>query len=303
MILSEKDCDQFIRLHNFLVYFAYKIQRKEEIRYPESGKDSWRDFLEDDEQFQAERLHARNFLYDSPDLIGRFLQENPFRLSREDLDIVGSWKHFVKDNFFVSRHLKKYSVFLAANDEPKAYGVLGISDEIEDLLGSRTPWYVEAVLLPFKDWIVYDGLLGISNITFGGGFRRSIDDSYMKAKTRYGIITSLPLEEEHEGEEDHLAMLRFYLKSERNREYYEEEIHELLDNHPSLAVPYHQEMGKVHARRYKRILRDIGFSNAWFGILDGCIVGSGRTRDDLMMNLKPILPPKMAEFMYVFRVK
>lgn len=52
----------------------------------------------------------------------------------------------------------------------------------------------ETVLLPFKDRIVYDGLLSGYNISFGGGIKRMLNDSYRRAKERQGIVTSLPIE-------------------------------------------------------------------------------------------------------------
>jgi len=54
---------------------------------------------------------------------------------------------------------------------------------------------VQTVLLPFQGMIVYDGLLASYNITFGGGIRRMLNESYNEAKARQGIVTSLPMSE------------------------------------------------------------------------------------------------------------
>ena len=40
--------------------------------------------------------------------------------------------------------------------------------------------------------IVYDGLMSAYSITFGPGIRRSLNESYKKAKAVFGIVTSLP---------------------------------------------------------------------------------------------------------------
>ena len=50
------------------------------------------------------------------------------------------------------------------------------------------PFVVEAVLLPFKDKIIYDSFLGARNISFGKGVRDSIKDAYEQAKVKTGII-------------------------------------------------------------------------------------------------------------------
>ena len=87
---------------------------------------------------------------------------------------------------------------------------------------------LQAVLLPFKGQIVYDGFLLPYRIFFGAGIRRSLNDEYQAAKARYGIITSLPFMAE-EDERSDADKLRFYLRSKRNREQYHEEIEALLD--------------------------------------------------------------------------
>jgi hypothetical protein len=62
-------------------------------------------------------------------------------------------------------------------------------------------------------------------------------------------------------------------------------------------------MGKSYARSYGKRLREIGLSDAWFGILEGLIVASGKTKADLEQNLKAIVPSFMQEFVYLYRLK
>lgn len=50
---------------------------------------------------------------------------------------------------------------------------------------------VEAILLPFKGKIIYDGLLSGYSIHFGGGIRSNLNRLYMNAKQRNRIITTL----------------------------------------------------------------------------------------------------------------
>src|SRR5207249_9433157 len=56
------------------------------------------------------------------------------------------------------------------------------------------PVLAETVLLPFKDKVIYDGLLGRYNIFFGGGIRRGLQERYSTAKERFGIVTTLPVQ-------------------------------------------------------------------------------------------------------------
>ena len=107
-----------------------------------------------------------------------------------------SWRHLVHGKFYVFRELKKYTVFLSTDKQPVAYGVLALSQPFEELVGPYLPVLTQTVLLPFKDTIVYDGLLSSYRISFGPGIRRSLNESFKEAKARHGIVTSLPMSDE-----------------------------------------------------------------------------------------------------------
>jgi len=142
------------------------------------------------------RAKVRNALVKNVGLIEAFVAENPAQLAADELDIVGSWRHLVAGRFFVFRDLAKYTVFLSEIKPVVAYGVVAVSQPFEDLVGSQLPVLTETVLLPFKGLIVYDGLISRFNISFGPGIRRSLNESFKEAKTRHGIVTSLPISDE-----------------------------------------------------------------------------------------------------------
>ena len=136
---------------------------------------------------------VRNALWEDDALREAFITENPAGLSQDDLALVESWKHRVADNFFIFRHLKKYTVFIDGSSPANGYGVQGITTSLEEIAGPYLPIYVQAVLLPFEDRIIYDSLLSSYPIQFGGGYRSSLKDTYRDIQERGGIITKLPL--------------------------------------------------------------------------------------------------------------
>jgi hypothetical protein len=88
--------------------------------------------------------------------------------------------------------LKTHTIFLSASDKPyRAYGVFGLADPLEEVVGPYLPILCNAVLLPFKGQIIYDGLIAPYSVTFGGGVRRHLNEDYIRAKEAFGIITSL----------------------------------------------------------------------------------------------------------------
>jgi hypothetical protein len=136
-------------------------------------------------------LPLRDALWEDDALRTAFIKQNPGKLSLEDLEIVESWKYRESGNFFIFRHLAKYTVFLSQGAQVRAYGVLGLMDSLKTMTGDYLPIYVEAVLLPFDGRIIYDSLLKPYSILFGGGMRADLDGEYRYVQEREGIITTL----------------------------------------------------------------------------------------------------------------
>ncbi len=135
------------------------------------------------------KLKVRDALWKHSTLIADYVRENPDSLPPEHLDIVRKWEKFIAGNFFIVRFLKSYAVFLS-ND--KVYGVLALHSDWEEVVpGISPPVAAEAVLLPFRGKIVYDGMLQFYRVVLGGGMRQAINEAYMAAKQKSGIITSL----------------------------------------------------------------------------------------------------------------
>jgi hypothetical protein len=122
----------------------------------------------------------------------QFIADNPARLPAADLALVASWEHRVAGPFYIFRYLKKHTLFLSATSPAQAYGVLGLVSPIEEIVGPVLPVYVEAVLLPFGQWIIYDSLLAPYNIYFGPGIRRDLRQTYRDLLERHGVISMLP---------------------------------------------------------------------------------------------------------------
>jgi len=135
------------------------------------------------------KMKVRDELWKTPELIDSYTQENPNALPAEELEIVQKWKSFIKGSFFILRHLKKGSIFIK---DDQVYAVHGIQDPLDEIIPSYAlPQMVEAILLPFKGQIIYDGLLAGYSIHFGGGIRSDINHTYIVAKQKDRIITTL----------------------------------------------------------------------------------------------------------------
>jgi len=140
----------------------------------------------------AEKMEVRQACYEHPHVLESFIAENPEDLPPDELAIVASWRHRISGEFYIVRYLKRYTVFLSTTEPEHLYGVLSLNDPLEDLFGGHPlPIYVGAVLLPFRDKIIYDGLLNTYSIYFGGGIRSGLNRAYSRLKRREGIIERL----------------------------------------------------------------------------------------------------------------
>lgn len=289
--LTKENVELFYKLHHALLFYA-----NQHLRIV-GGVPTLEKFME---LPLEKKVKVRNALYGRIALIDSFAAENPFNFSPGELEIVAGWKNLVKGTFYLLRYLKRHAIFLDDETPSKAYGVVALNNTFEEILGPGLPIMLKAVLLPFKGQIVYDGFMVAYRVIFGGGIRRSLNDDYQEAKHKFGIITSLPPPKEEEKTDAEL--LRFYLRTESNRERYGEEIERMISKDFNLLRISHQEMGKIHARTYGKRLREMGLSNAWFAILEGTIVASGTTQDQVKQILKEILPTEKRELAYIFHL-
>jgi len=102
------------------------------------------------------KAEARDLLLENMALIDAFVEENPGEFRDTDLSNVFLWQHFVRSSFVIERDLARYTVFLTEEEPPRAYGVLGLTDEFVDMLPYPMPVFVKAVLLPWKGRIICD---------------------------------------------------------------------------------------------------------------------------------------------------
>jgi hypothetical protein len=188
MQINPKDGRLFYKLYSALMFY---VNRKLKVlKKPVADAKAY-------SQLSLEsRVKVRDAFYAKPALLDEFMDENPARLKTDELEIVSGWKHAIFDKFYIYRYLKRYSVFFRSTDNPnKLYGVLGLADPIEVVVGPYLPILAKAALLPIKGQIIYDGLLYCYSISFGGGFRSMLNEEYKESKEKYGIITSLPFDE------------------------------------------------------------------------------------------------------------
>ncbi len=180
MKLSEQDGKLFFKLMWELhLYVNHKLKIYPEVQ-------SFDDYAGLDQNL---KIKVRDALFENTKFIDSFVRENPHNYSKEELLIISSWKSFIKGRFFIERILKKYNIFI---QDDEVYAVSALAQRIDELIYHyNLPLFVEAILLPFKGKIVYDGFLAIKPMFFGGNITRGLKETYMRAKQNNRIIDTL----------------------------------------------------------------------------------------------------------------
>ena len=91
----------------------------------------------------------------------------------------------------LERHLKRGSVFISLEDE-QVYMVGGILSSWEEMIPQADlPILLRAILIPFKDKIIYDSIVTCGNVILGRGYAETFKDIYLSAKQAKTIHTLL----------------------------------------------------------------------------------------------------------------
>lgn len=121
-------------------------------------------------------------------LINQFCKKNPFNLSEDDINLIYSWKNYIKDNFFIIRHDKSFTIF---GDGNNIYAVKSLKNDLNRLVKGALPKAADTVLLPYKDSIIYDGMCFIIDVAFGKEFLIDMKKEFSELEKEKGIIYSL----------------------------------------------------------------------------------------------------------------
>ena len=293
MLLDEVDVKRFIKVQNDLLAFANEKMKIYDL-----------DLLDPENEDDFSPVELRGILqaiYDDKSIISEFISQMKTIYTEEMLEIATGWQHMVEKNFVLLRNLKKYTIFLDAdNNPPIAYGVLGRFMEIRDVTHRNFPILAKTRLIPYKTSIIYDGFLEISPDPIDYSAKMDFNKAFEEAKANFGIITALPFNPEGKMQNDK-ERLRTMLKTKKSRELVWDEIVLIANQSHELKTLFHQEMGKISAKDYKKQLKERNITNGWFAIYDGLILASGTSKIEAKTIISKIIPPNTLDFVYFFQ--
>ena len=285
MILKKEDAQLFYNL-----YFTV-------LRNYHESKNRSKSF---DDLTIDEISQIRNSLFDNVNYLNTFCELFKNKLPDEHLEIIKKWKFFVKKTFIIYKDLKKYTIFVDTQ-ESLSYGVFGLFKEIRDLINNKFPVMADAVLLPFKNKIVIDGIISPYDFKIKGALSKILINSYRDSKANKGLIVTLPPVIKNRKNNDD-EILNYYLAKNKDGKTYTEEILNLIKQNFRLLKKYYDGIVKPNSEIYSIIFKAIGLKKGWFAVLDGIIITSGHSEEEVKNKLAEFLPPDKIELVTIFEI-
>ena len=145
MILNDEQNDRFFDTMDSLLYYV-----NERFRVVEGFTLDFATALDD-----VKGSLVAHTLWENVEIIDEFVRDNPHHLSQRCLETALSWKNALPGFYTLVRYQSGRAVLMG---EAGVFSVAGVTYELEGEIGPA-PAYVEMVLLPFDDLIVYDGFM------------------------------------------------------------------------------------------------------------------------------------------------
>ena len=174
--LSKKERDLFYKLYFGLLDFTnqkYKIKPKLKI-YKQIGLNP-HDLSEIIDKLWKNKEAN----------ITEFVLANPYKFSKEELEIVKGFKKGIRKIFFIMDYLEEYTAIM---DEEKCYMIKGITSNIDEIIPyNELPYIAITTILPFEDKLIYDSLFFSMDIDFGINFKKAAEKDYQNRIKYYHL--------------------------------------------------------------------------------------------------------------------
>lgn len=174
--LSRTDAKLFYKIYFGLLDFTnnkYKINTKLKI-YNKLGLNPYelKDIVE-------------KFWENKDAIVLEFCMANPYKFNKEELSITSEFKKGFRDLVIIAKYEKEYTAVMNRN---KTYMIKGLNDNIDNIISYQNlPQTVMTSIIPFKNVLIYDGLLMELGIKMGTNFEKVIEKEYSKSIKYYHL--------------------------------------------------------------------------------------------------------------------
>ena len=123
----------------------------------------------------ASAVRIRDYLWNNKQIIDEFITKNPYHFNNSELKILKEFNKGKIGNFVIAKFELNYTIFIDAENDTKLYKIKGLTNNIDEIIDNDDmPRFVTTAILPFKGYIIYDGLFTMADISLGLTFKKSV---------------------------------------------------------------------------------------------------------------------------------
>lgn len=132
-------------------------------------------------------IPIRDYLFEHRHIIDDFINENPYNFTNQELDYISCFKQSISDIFIIMEYDQEFTYLLGRNCN---FAIKGLHSTIEEVIPKAALPYASPMnLIPFKDVIIYDGIITGPNLQMSSRLLKQLQKDYKKHKTYYSIYT------------------------------------------------------------------------------------------------------------------
>ena len=118
-------------------------------------------------------------------IVDEFCKENPFRFNKEERNLVKEFKKGIRETFTLANYEEEYTALMT---DDKIYMIKGLNDNLDNIIPyENLPQIIITSIIPYKGYLVYDGIIQSYPISFGPGINQIVEEQYDKLMKYYHL--------------------------------------------------------------------------------------------------------------------
>ena len=138
----------------------------------------------------APKFFIKSYFATNPKIIDTYLTKEQKSLDPLELKTIKNFKHMIYDQFIIMERINNSEVLAWNPQTKKIYLVYGLYDPIAAII-PELPCVATLILLEYEERIVYDGLMGVKNISIGNNMLLDMIEEYKELRDTNGVVLRL----------------------------------------------------------------------------------------------------------------
>lgn len=172
--LNKKECDLFYKLYMALIEYTNNTYHiNENIKKIYHAKNIDPQIL----------INIIDYLWENKEeIISDFISKNPYQFNNTELKLINEFKRGIRKNLIITKYERNYTLIYDTKKDG-IYRIKGLNCNIDEIMDpDELPMFIKTTLLPFKDNMVFDGIITHTPIKFGLDFDKMVYEKIRKEK-------------------------------------------------------------------------------------------------------------------------